>query len=145
MTQTFKWNPTGTQASYTNPKSRQRATTWYDQWSPDNQLLRETSPSDSTTASIYDIRGDVLSDIDQCGNTTTYTYPTSDTDPNRDLPPTMTEMLGSTTTYSYDSYGNVTRDETQLDGDNTRSRTEDSYDSHRPRHRPEEAHLGYHR
>jgi len=115
VSQTFSWNvPTGTQASYTNPKTASDGTaTWYDEWSPDNQLLREKSPLGYTTASIYDARGDKLVAISACadgqhGHTTSYTYPASDTDPNRDNPSTMTDPLGSTTTYTYDSHSNLT-------------------------------------
>ena len=103
VTQVFTWHTqTGTEITHTNPQGPSDDTaTWTDEWSPDNQLLRETSPLGTpvhnTTASIYDARGDtaIVLDIDRKGNTTTYTYPASDTDANRDRPATETDPLGS--------------------------------------------------
>ena len=66
------------------------------------------------TSQTYDSRGNVKTETDAGGVTTTSGYLTDDADPNRDLPKTETvpapEPSGTpgTTTFTYDDYGNTT-------------------------------------
>ena len=109
VTQVFAWNPSGTIASRTNPKVSGADETWsYTYEFGTNLLLAEISPLGNTRQWTYDSRGNVLSEKDELNNQTTYTYPASDTDPNRDLPLTVTDPRGAVTSYTYDTRGNPT-------------------------------------
>jgi YD repeat-containing protein len=109
ITQVFSWNPCGAMTSKTNPKSSGAYQTWTYTYSDDtNYLLSETSPLSTTRSWTYDSRGNLLTETDELSHTTTYTYPTSDADPDRDLPLTVTDPRGAVTTYEYDSAGNTT-------------------------------------
>ena len=122
VTQAFTWNPTGTMASRTNPKVSGADETWaYAYSAGTNLLLAETSPLSKTRQWTYDNRGNLLTEKDELQHQTTYTYPTSDSDPNRDLPLTVTDPRGAVTSYTYDLQGNptlVVRDLNQNPTDN---------------------------
>ena len=78
-------------------------------------MTGETSPLGGTKAWSYDARGDLLSETDEAGHATTHAYPASDSDPNRDLPTSISgPVSGATTTYEYDSCGNKTREQKKL-------------------------------
>ena len=80
VTQVFTWNPSGTMASKTNPKTSSESTqTWTYTYSPlTNLQASETDPLGQTKYWTYNTRGDIASDTDVLGNTTTYTYPDLD-------------------------------------------------------------------
>ena len=82
VAQTFTWNSSGTLASKTNPKTASEATqTWSYTYSPlGNYLLTETSPLNKTRTWTYNNRGNMTSEQDELGHTTTYTYPDLDPD-----------------------------------------------------------------
>ncbi len=82
VAQTFTWNPSGTTASKTNPKTASEAAeTWSYTYSPlGNYLLTETSPLNKTRTWTYNNRGNMTSEQDELGRTTTYTYPDLDAD-----------------------------------------------------------------
>ncbi|MHB0979948.1 MAG: DNRLRE domain-containing protein [Thermoleophilia bacterium] len=109
LTETYTWNPSGTMATRTNPKVSGADETWlYTYSSGANLLLSETSPLGGVRQWTYDARGNVLTERDEANHQTTYTYPASDTDPNRDLPLTATDPRGALTSYTYDTTGNPT-------------------------------------
>jgi RHS repeat-associated protein len=120
ITQTFTWNPGGALTSRTNPKVSGADETWtYTRAAETNYLLSETSPLATTRSFTYDGRGNVLTETDELNHTTTYTYPASDTDPNRDLPLTVTDPRGAVTSFTYDAAGNPTLLERTLNQDPT--------------------------
>jgi RHS repeat-associated protein len=80
LTQTFTWNPSGTMASKTNPKTAAESTqTWTYTYTPlTNYLMSETSPLGRTRSFTYNMRGNLTSETDELGRTTTWTYPDRD-------------------------------------------------------------------
>jgi YD repeat-containing protein len=86
-----------------------------------------TSPLGKIRSFTYDSRGNILTQTDELGHVTSYTYPTSDTDPNRDLPLTVTSPSGAVTTYTYDSTGNVTHVERELNENPTDNLAKTNY------------------
>jgi len=80
ITQTFTWNPSGTMATKTNPKTAaENDQTWAYEYSPyANLLVKETSPLNKTKTWTYNYRGNVILEKDELGQTTSYSYPDSD-------------------------------------------------------------------
>jgi RHS repeat-associated protein len=128
ITQVFSWNGRGTLDGRTNPKSSGSDQSWsYTYTNGTGWLTSETSPLGKTRSWTYDSRGNVLTQTDELSQVTSYTYPTSDTNPNRDLPLTVTSPSGAVTTYTYDTLGNVTRIERMLNQNATDNLAKTTY------------------
>ena len=128
ITQVFDWNGHGTLDGRTNPKVSGTDEWWsYTYTDETSWLLSETSPLGKIRSWTYDGRGNILTQTDELGHVTSYTYPTSDADPNRDLPLTVTSPSGAVTTYTYDANGNVTYVERELNEDPTDNLAKTSY------------------
>ena len=93
VSQTFTWNPSGTMASKTNEQTQTDPTqTWTYTYSPGtNYLLSQTSPLGLVKVWTYNNHGNVLSETDEAGHTTTYSYP--DSDPG--IPRTIQVIVGA--------------------------------------------------
>jgi len=93
VSQTYQYNPTGTEASHTNPKTSSDATyTWSYEYAPTNEAVTELSPLGKEVHRDVDARGNTLFDFDEEGHRTGYAYDSFDqvtrqTDP-RARPPT---------------------------------------------------------
>jgi len=79
-----------------------------------NNMLTETDPLGRTTSYTYDAQGNVLTETDPMGGVTRHTYTTIQLHTNLGVPlapftqeATTTDPLGNTTTYAYDSQGNM--------------------------------------
>ncbi len=129
IAQDFTWNTTGTLATKTNPRTAGGATeTWSYAYQPGtNLLLSETSLLGKQKQWTYDTRGNLLTEDDELLHQTTYAYPTSDSDPNRDFPLTVTDPVGAVTAYTYDPSSNVTAVTRDLTGSPTYEHAETTY------------------
>jgi YD repeat-containing protein len=125
VTTTYTRNPDGTMATRIDPGSAQ----WSYAYDAANRRTKQTSPLGGVCNWIYDSRGDLTSSSDELGHTTSYSHPTNDADPNRDLPLSSVDPLGSTTYNTYDAHGNCTVKEQVLNTNGERAHTESSYDS----------------
>jgi len=115
VTELYTWNGDGTMATKTNPSSSGTYATWSYAYNAANQVTGEAPPLGAAKSWSYDARGNLLSATDEAGHATTYAYPASDSDPNRDLPLSISgPVSGALTTYEYDACGNKTREQKKL-------------------------------
>ena len=61
ITQTYAWNPTGTEASHTSPRAQgDPVATWSSTYGPTNEVITETSPLGHVKRHGYDAHGNRL-------------------------------------------------------------------------------------
>jgi RHS repeat-associated protein len=119
----YTWNPVGTPATTVDPHDASEsgaAFAWRYEYSPDNQVVRDHSPLNTHTTSIYDRRGNLVLEADELGHRTTYSY-----DANDRLTSAI-DPQGSTTNCAYDACGNPTAEAQRLNASEW-SRSEWSY------------------
>jgi RHS repeat-associated protein len=125
----YRWNPAGTLDAVSNPRYAEQDAVWQTfGYTHGGELARQTGPLGGTRRWTYDARGNVTSETDEEGSTTTCVYGTSGGALDRVVE--ETSPSGSTTYRTYDTAGNVTLEETVLNAAGERARIERDYDAY---------------
>jgi RHS repeat-associated protein len=124
VSQSYSWNPDGSMASESNPKTATEpwAVTRYT-YDASGEQASQTDPLGNTSRSVWDERGNEVFQIDALGNTTTQVF-----DANDDLITSM-DPLGCVTANGYDALGNVIWTERLLNSAGDKSHTDVGYTS----------------
>lgn len=119
--QTFSWNPNGTVLSNSNEGSA--AALWTHGYDVAMNEVRSATPSGTATSANYDGRGNATYAFDEAGRMTVTCYN------SQNLAVEQTDPAGSTTWSVYDpDTGNLLNQETLLDTDGKKARSEWEYD-----------------
>ena len=136
MTESWRFDSTGREASHSNATAdllgpRQTGTTG---WAPNGAMLRSVSAAGEVRSQVTDDRGNILSESDASGHTTTHFYDTHDqcvrtTDPKGAVSTTAYDAVGdpvlkrrrlsdtqsAQTSLDYDAHGRVTSESDLID------------------------------
>lgn len=123
----YQWNSNGTMSAHSNRHHWEDSPDWNRcEYGPGNEVTRETDAMDGSKQTRYDDRGNVVAEIDERGNQTSYVYGTEGGEADRVIQ--ETNPLGGSTDRSYDASGNLVLEEQDLTA-TSRSRAVWSYDS----------------